>query len=337
MNQIDNKIQGQTAVFFLSGSPFQALCMVEAIQAFRIQHYKVLLCLSESELPRKPQLIAFLKSYHIPYEVESVNYRITKLDRMKAIFPRYHKYKLAFVGDCNNELLIFKAFQFISDGGKIIYLDDGIATIQFFNGLCQLNKKLKYYYKIICTLRYIDFDKYFYTIYRGLSDGKHLCIENSFTHLAQLQQKKEEQKNIVFLGTCTNDYCHAEQIKPEIFMSKLKDILFDLRRKYPNEQIVYVPHGRDTYLEPEQICKEIGVIYQPTSISVELFLLGEPYKPVAIYGFTSSALYNLHLLFSDAKVFNITFTGNSPLNNRIDISSHYFSKHGILRIEHKLY
>lgn len=336
MNEVEKKMQGQSAVFCLSGSPFQALCMVEAIHTFNIQHYRVLLCLSESELPRKPQLITLLNSYHIAYEVESVNYRITKRDRIRVMFPQKHKYKLVFVGDCNNELLIFKAFQYVSDGGNIVYLDDGIATIQFFNGLCQLSKMLKYYYNCICCFRRIDFDRYFYTIYRDLSDGRHLCIDNNFTHLAQLQQKKEEKKNIIFLGTCTNDYCHAEQICLTVFMSELKKILLDLKTKYPDEQIVYVPHGRDTYREPEQICKEVGVTYQPTSVSVELFLLGETYKPLSVYGFTSSALYNLCMLFPDTQVYNITYSGNSPLNDRIDISSNYFSKHGIIRIVRNL-
>lgn len=330
------KLKGLPTLFCLSGSPFQALCMIEAILSFDIRDYKVLLCLSETELPRKAQLIELLNSYRISYEIESINYHITKKARFQVLLPRCNQYKLAFIGDCNNELLIFKAFQYVSDGGHLIYLDDGIATIQFFNGLCQLDRRLKYYYDVVCKVRHINFDKYFYTIYHDLKDGKHLCIANNFDYLAKLQQSKENISHVLLLGTCTNDYCYAEQIGTDVFMSELKKIMIELKQKYPHEDIIYVPHGRDTYHEPERFCHELGIVYQPTSISVEMFLLNAVYRPLAVYGFTSSALYNLNIFFPDTSVYNITFSGNTPLNDRINISSIYFIKHGIRRNERNI-
>jgi len=306
--------------------------MLEAIHTFNIKDYRVLLCLSHSELPRKNQLFEFFDKYKIQYELESIDYKITKIDRLRAVMPKYNKYKTVFIGDCNNELLIFKAFTYTSNGGTLLYLDDGIATIQFYNGLCQLNRKLKSYYNLLCKIRDINFDKYFFTIYHDLRDNKHITIANKFRYLTSLRQGKNNKGNIVFLGTCTDDFCRMERIKPHLFLSEQHRILARIRHNFPKEKIIFVPHGRDVYDEPKQSCHDLGISYQPSDISVEMNLLGATYTPVAVYGFTSSALYNLKLMLPDSEIVNITFSGNQPENDRIEITSQYYSKHGIKRI-----
>ena len=89
-------IKGQPAIFCLSGSSFQALCMIEAIHAFEITDYRVLLCLSENEIPRKGQIITLLEKYHIAYEIESVNFKITKAERFKALMPTIGDFSIKF-------------------------------------------------------------------------------------------------------------------------------------------------------------------------------------------------------------------------------------------------
>ena len=332
MGVVDVNIQGQSAIFCLSGSPFQAMCMIEAIKAYDIKDYKVMLCLSNNELPRMHQLAALLNKYNITFEIESIDFRITKIERIRAMLPTRKKYKLAFIGDCNNELLIFKAFRYISDGGTMVYLDDGIATIQFFNGLCQLSNKLRHYYNVICKIRDINFDKYFYTIYHDLGDGKHITLANDFNYFASLMRGKQATKKVLLLGTCTNDYCRMENINPEVFLGELRNLMSELKCQYPGEEIVYVPHGRETYPEPKQYCEELGIEFCPTSISVEMMVLDASYRPKAVYGYTSSALYNLNLLLPDSDVCNVSFTGNTPGNDRIEITSSYYEKHGIRRL-----
>lgn len=319
------------AVFCLSGSPFQAMCMIEAINTFKIRDYKVLLCLSESELPRKKQLIELLEKNDIKYEIESVDFKITKGERFKALLPHRSRYKLAFIGDCNNELLIFKAFRYVSDGGTLLYLDDGIATIQFYNGLCQLKGKLRKYYDIICKLRNIDFDRYFYTIYRGLDDGKHISVANDFEYLSEKNCGNKKYRKVIVLGTCTDDYCRMERIAPATFLTEQKKLIEDVKSRYPEEEILFVPHGRDLYKEPRKDCEELGVRFNPTSISVEMFLLEAPFVPKAVFGYTSSALYNLRLLMPESDIVNVTFSGNTPQNDRIEITSQYYAKNGIRR------
>lgn len=331
MDRLINHLSNLSAVFCLSGSPFQAMCMIEAISNFEIKDYRVLLCLSHSELPRKQQLVELLEKYGIKYEIESVDFQITKQERLKALLPNRNTYKLAFIGDCNNELLIFKAFRYVSDGGTIVYLDDGIATIQFFNGLCQLSGKFKKYYSLISKLRHIDFDRFFYTIYRGLDDKKHLSIANNFSFLSKKHRENKPRKQIIVLGTCTDDYCRMERIETSVFLNEQKKLIEDVKQRYPDDKIIFVPHGRDVYSEPRSYCAELGVSYTPTSISVEMFLLEAPFTPKAIFGFTSSALYNLRLLIPESEIVNISFIGNSPQNDRIEITSRYFAQNGIKR------
>lgn len=331
MMNIVESFKALPTLFVLSGSPFQAMCMIEAIHTFEIRDYKVLLCLSHSELPRKKQVEELLKKSSITYNIESVDFKITKAERLKTLIPDIHKYKLAFVGDCNNELLIFKAFRYISDGGTIVYLDDGIATIQFFNGLCQLNYKLKKYYSFLSKLRNICFDKYFFTIYHDLSDNKHQNIPNNFKHLTTHKKSCGMLRNIIVLGTCTDDYCRMERISVKDFLSAQKKLMLEIKHTYPDENIIFVPHGRDIYMETKQDCEDLGIKYQPTSISIEMYILECPFAPVAIYGYTSSALFNLNLILPQSEIVNITFAGNTPLNNRIDITSEYYARHGIRR------
>lgn len=332
MQDVEGSLKGQPALFLLSGSPFQALCMIEAIHAFDIKDYRVMVCLSENELPRQGQLEILLKKYRISYEIESVNFRITKSERLKSLLPQKNKYKLAFIGDCNNELLIFKAFRYVSDGGTLVYLDDGIATIQFFNGLCQLSKKLRPYYDIICKVRRIDFDRYFYTVYEDLKDDRHIPIINRFEFLASEQRAKTNIRGIYIIGTCIKDYCDYECIPVKDFLFTLSNLMHELRINYPYQPIIYVPHGRETMVEElKEMCRREVVAYRPSEITVEMMLLEEKNYPYSVYGFTSSALYNVKRIFPETETWNITFTGNNPRTNGKEITSQYYAKFGIKR------
>lgn len=331
MQDIERRIKGLPAVFCLSGSSFQALCMIEAIQAFGITDYRVLLCLSENELPRQGQIETLLEKYNIAYEIESVNFHITKLERFKAaLLPNKNKYKVAFIGDCNNELLIFKSFRYVSDGGTLVYLDDGIATIQFFNGMFQLSSKLKPYYKLMSRIRNIDFDRYFFTVYEDLKDNRHIPIINNFHSLSLQQKSKTIIKGIYIIGTCIKDYCDFECINIEQFMEILQSLMHELRTQNINEPVVYVPHGRETMMsELQKMCRDEEIELRMSKISVEMMLLDEKDYPKSVFGFTSSALYNIKKIFPETDVYNITFSGNSPKTNGKEITSQYYNKFGI--------
>ena len=332
MQDIERKLKGQPALFCLSGSSFQALCMIEAIHAFEITDYRVFLCLSENELPRQSQIITLLNQYHIKYEIESINFCITKAERIKALLPNRNHFRVAFIGDCNNELLIFKAFRYISDGGTLIYLDDGIATIQFFNGMFQLSRKLRPYYELISIIRRIDFDRFFYTVYEDLKDDRHIPIVNKFHSLALQQRAKSTVRGIFIIGTCIKDYCDFECVPIELFMLNLHDLMHELRIHNQDEPVVYVPHGRETLMkELEKMCHDEGIELRMSKISVEMMLLEEKDYPRSVYGFTSSALYNIKKLFPKTETCNITFTGNTPKTNGKEITSQYYAKFGITR------
>lgn len=332
MQDIERRIKRQPAIFCLSGSPFQALCMIEAIQAFEITDYRVLLCQSENELPREGQIKMLLDKFNIAYEIESVNFHITKAERFKALLPNKNKYKVAFIGDCNNELLIFKSFRYVSDGGSLVYLDDGIATIQFFNGMFQLSSKLKPYYKLMSRIRCIDFDRFFYTVYEDLKDDRHIPIINHFHSLSLQQKSKSIVKGIYIIGTCIKDYCDFECVQIELFIGALRALMHELKTNYPNEPVIYVPHGRDTMMnELEKMCSDEDVILRKSDVTVEMMLIEEKDYPSLVYGFTSSALYNIKKIFPETKVFNITFSGNNPRTNGKEITSQYYNKFGIIR------
>lgn len=336
MGTNNQQFKGKKAVFVISCSPFQVMCLIEAVHAFELRDYKVLICYDDKELPREKNTFRLLEKYGIKYEVESFNYRITKTDRLKMLKPVHNGFDLAFIGDCCDELLCYKAIRYVSDGSTLIYIDDGTATIHFFNGLFQITGKLRKYYDLVTRIRRLDFDNFFFTIYKGLSDDKHSCIINSFNFFASQQLKKGEPKNIILLGVSTDVYCNVENITADVYFTDLHKLIVEIQNKYPNDSIIFVPHGKDTYNTPKEICDKMGLIYQPSEISVEMMLLESPDRPKAVYGFRSSALYNIKLLFPDTDVVNVTFQGNQKINKDIEKASEYYERHGITRLVRQL-
>ena len=64
---------------------------------------------------------------------------------------------------------------------------------------------------------------------------------------------------------------------------------------------------------------------------VELELLNQPNTPMAIYGYTSSALYNLKKIFPHTRVINVLMDGdeNNIFYRRYLMTSDYYMKNGI--------
>lgn len=325
---VSNIIGHNVPSIFIIGTPFQALCAIEAIYEFDIVDFKFLLALDSS--PRNEQLFKLLSKYNIQYEILCVDYTITKLDRIKAFIPRFNKYKNIYLGDSTNELLKFLAFRYGANGSKTIYLDDGTRTISYLEGRRNLGKKLSPYYFLLKLFRNIEFERIFFTVYSDIQNKKYKIVANNFSFFSKGLSEKRDHKNIFIVGTTTEKF----YISPDKLINSMDELFSSLSNKHPMHKIVYVPHGRDNSKRWNDVCDKYGVAIVRPDESIEFYLMSLSYCPMEVYGYTSSALYNIKLLFPQCSIFNILFENeNTPINYLF--ISEYYAKHGITKLSYK--
>ena len=319
---------------FIIGSPFQALCLVGAIRNLKLTDYKVIVI----RYDRHMQVKNVLDKFRIEYEVRYVGryrwrmrwYRITSL------IHRQNKYKRLFLGDYRSQTLLYFGLQVVSDGADIVYLDDGNATIPLFDdkrtspplgGLDTICAQL------ITRFRQISFMKYFYSVYSDLPNPKYEIGYNSLSVLVNSKNNKEKS-NVFIIGTNTKLYCESMNVSEQTLLNVLESTLKSIKDKYAERGVVYIPHGKDKSINVKKLCETYKVRYQILDVPVELYFIDEP-QPVAIYGFMSSALYNLKQLFPSTDVYNLylTPTGGGDTIARKESIANYYKNSGIEQLD----
>ena len=330
---------------FVVTSPFQALCAIAAIRQLEITDYKMFLYVPRSD-PRNSQTIKLLKDNDIEYTLYKtysflntfLNYRF----KLGAICRRKNHYLRLFVGDFRNYMQLYIGANYVSNSSSLIYLDDGNVTIallkdQITNPLSGLNKLL---FTIISKYRNITPFKNMMTIYDDIPNTKyHISPLNlSYAIRGKKNKSSEGGKGVFVVGTNIKLYCLAMQYKYDDYVNKLDEIMYRLRLEYPKEPVIYIPHGRDTSEDAQDICHRYGCEFRKLDVMVEIELLRLSYSPLAVYGFTSSALYTLKKLYPDIKVVNILFDGdkNNGYYKEYLVTSKYYERNGIELIKESL-
>lgn len=309
---------GTPSLFFIN-SPFQALCMLEAISEFQIKEYKVYLVLFDDV--RNAQLIKLLNDNKIAYTVIKDDNR-DLIDYLTLLFSfRYNKYKRAFIGFYNNDRFFYYAIKKISCNSDIVYLDDGAATITLLKGLFKrtlLGNVVFSLFRIVSFAKRVSLDNA-YTIYEGISNNDYNIKICGLNRLKELQNNKEKG-GVLIVGTNSNRYCQAYSLSHDDYSGLLDKYFHEIQNQFPNEEIVYVPHGRDESKTPQALCNSFGFAYQKVDTTVEMYVVNSLIAPVAIYGFTSSALYNLKKILPSCSVYNILLAEDKKLR---EISGYY--------------
>ena len=317
---------GTPSLFFIN-SPFQALCMLEAIEEFCIKDYKVFLVLYDDM--RNNQLMTLLDKSCITYTIIDGS-KVGLIDYITLIFSyNCNRYKRAFIGHYNSDAFLYYAIKKLSRKSDIIYLDDGAATIPLLKGSFKRTFRgeiLFDFFKSISYIKGISLDNIF-TIYDGIINESyrvHIC---GFNRLNKLQNAKKKG-GVLIIGTHSQRYCEAYGLNKEVYSSCLDKYLCRIANTYPNEKIVFVPHGRDNLDLPLSLCEKYKIVYQKVDTTVELYVLNSATIPIAIYGFTSSALFNLKKIIPSCQVNNILLS----VNNTLEEISLYYETIGIKTI-----
>ncbi len=327
---------------FVVSSPLQILCALSAIKQLEIKEYKIIVYLLKGDC-RKTQMINLMEKNNIKYTLISyINIFTIQLVKLFAIIRRKNEYSRLFIGDIRNIVEIFIGYCHVSDNSTVVSLDDGNGIIAILkNKASRLTTNCNL--KILNTIfkyRHLYPYKNLLTIYSDIPNPNYCIKELQLNNVASSSDRKRGYKNVIIVGTYIAAYCEPVGISEQDFIKRLSALMKKIKADYPNEEVIFVPHGRENSNYGEVLCKENGCTYKRPNIMIELELLDSPFIPKAIYGFTSGALFTLKKMFPETRVVNILFDMGKNVkesyNEYIDISD-YFVKNGIELYKDKLY
>ena len=326
---------------FVIASPFQALCAVSAIRQLQIDDYKVVAFLPTDD-PRSEQLDKYLRSEAIQYTpIRRFNRLIWLYYKLDANRRRHNEYKRLFLGDFRGIILHFIGYRYVSDNSKVIYLDDGNITISILNDIISepMNDNNRARLERVSKRRGFVYQKNLLTIYGNLENPKYLIKTLDLSYAVSQENSMYKKSGVFIVGTNIERFCTPLDISKEAFIGSLKKLISNIKNEYPNERIVYIPHGRDTSEYALNLCKEYDCEFHKSEIMIELELLDLKINPLAIFGFTSSALYNIKKIYPETRVVNVLYErddsniayqeykmlSNFYLNNGIELVTERFN------------
>ena len=320
---------------FVLQSPFQIFCAAAAIRHFEITEYEVLLVLPDEEV-RNHQALSVIEKLGIHYKIVN-GARISNRYRLMLPFEIDGKYRRAFLGFFAFEDGYYHCLKHLKHGGSLVLLDDGNITITLLKkGFSPRGRErfIYKYYSWLLTLRGVSKNNLF-TVYDGISNPRwHIEIND----LSILNNKKGDtnQKNVFIVGTNSMSYYPSLRGGEEEYKNMLNMNLNQIREKYHDETIIYIPHGREISNYPSEYCSKYAIRYQKLDMNIELYMLDQVTPPKAIYGYTSSALFNLKKIFPQTEVVNIMPEENeSPLYEEMKDISDYYETQGIKTFAYK--
>lgn len=293
-------------------SPLQAICAVEAIKEYRLQEYKILLL---KEGKRTAQVVSFLEERGFEYEMIEFDHSYAqKIYKLRGLFMwQKIKYDYLFMGDLRLFTLRCYLSSYLKKGGKIVFIDDGNYLLLILNNMPKQSFMFRLketLFSIFACLKRIDGRNLFTCFADDIPENNMWKVKCN--ELKYLQAPNKSMKNEVYvIGTVIDVYCNYIGLSTNRMM-QIHERLFEMiENKYEGAEIVYLPHGRDQNTELMELCENRGVNYKSLDRAVELWIMGNTELPVAVYGFTSTALYTLHLLFPQIAIYNIFPEGHT--------------------------
>lgn len=304
-----SKLSGYT--LFLVASPFQCLCMMEAINYFNIDEYDVLVTYSDDYSLNKIDIL--LRKNHISYTKKKIAHLF--YDIMPILFSRHRYYRNIFIGDFYFKHRLVLSYIFATFKAKIFYLDDGVQALQFFSfSPRKINYKIKIkivlaFYELIRLFKFIK-KPVFFTIF-NVSSSKYRIIKNPFVLLKT--QELEEPRGVYIIGTNSS----VLEFKDYKYSEYLNALYNQISERFPEDSIYYCPHRRDQNLT--QIfsqCKKLNIEIFNTTIAVEYDFVEKNINPKLIVGFTSNALYTLRMIYPNATVETVMYHLQSEASDK---------------------
>jgi len=298
-----------TPSVFAISSPLQVLCAVAAIRQLEINDFRVAVCYAKGDA-RNEQLWSILDYFKM---YDRVLMPISKFNlflyRLKSMIHRNNQYKRLFIGDFRGAYDLILGSSYVSDGSNIVYLDDGLVTVSFLKDIITepMDEIFKNFLNKLAVRRKFELNKNLLTIYGDLKNPKYVVKPLNLGYVISSNKNRDVIKDVYIVGTTVDRYCSPIGLSFARFIEGLEKVFVQIRKEYPCDTLTYVPHGRDVSLYAKEMCERYGCLFIRPQLTVEMELLKQNASPKVVYGFTSSALYNIKKMFPETRVINIMF------------------------------
>lgn len=343
-----------TPTAFIVCSPLQLLCAIEFDLEFEIRDKKYVI-VTDPGCPRNSQLLAMAEEFHLDFEEVSIDeLNDVAMYNHTGFFQDYEqcaKYGRVIVGEYFDYYMLRAVYKYAQKDAYVLYTDDGNSSIPLFLNKSDvlrsnlIRKEVTWYlfkrnYKfkkrqgvvnflqnngIICT-------DCFFTLYSDIKSSKYTVYPNTLNNVRRTIHKNDNKRMVLILGSMFQRLYDLNHIKEDETEAIYWRKLVEVKEEYPNEKIVFVPHGRDTNTNIPKFCAMLDIEYRKIQEAVEWYIIRSGIQPIAVYGQGSTALGTLKMLYPEAKVVNwfINKEYDNPDYCTEKRISRYYKQHGII-------
>lgn len=340
---------------FFVRSPFQLLCAMGAIRDFSISEYRIVFVCYEGFEKRNNQMKSMAMDFGVEYDYyTSSQYSFEQLasDIDSRGMGECNKYSRIFIGDYYILSMLELSIKYAAKRAVLLYMDDGNSSITLLQGIRrddrpsnwrlffqwykndykkEKSERLDLYKKL--ENRGVICSNCFYTIYSDIKSKKFILYPNMLNGLTQQFSDIKCKGNMLYVvGPAIEAYAKQNRIRIVDVESIMWNKLSELRSVYPNNEIVYIPHGRDENKYVMEFCQMLNIKYKPIDETIEYHLVKRSSAPYAVYGINSTALLNIKRIYPDTIVVNwfLDKKYNNSFYSFFKAVAVYYKKNGII-------
>jgi len=233
-----------------------ALKQVPSCEFFqlKINDYVLSLHLHKSTEKRNRQTVELVERSGLKYNVVNVR-SIPFLNRLALLFCYEQKFNRVFLGTHLYQNGYYYALKEIKNGGNLVLLDDGVATLTLLESGYKVTGRSVVQMainKAIASLRRIKLNNLL-SVYKGIANQK---WDIAYNDLSFLRNNNSTSSNkVFFIGTNNSSAIYKDGVDEFDYKQNLYNILNKMRLTYPNDEITYIPHGRDKSTFAKDFCE----------------------------------------------------------------------------------
>lgn len=298
-------------LFFVS-SPFQLMCAMEAVRYFKCTNNLLVLREQENDLaeehvkhiiraedwdkvirlPKKPKAFSLPRLPDLLRKIKKIK---PDMNFDKVFFAEYSTWRIAVI------------LANISANSEIMFDDGTLTLFEFENKISdkkivnvsrpkkEITLKLLGYKSSRLIQPHSNFEMF--TMFNiGSEDIK--IHKNKFDLLKEVRELKQvhsKSGDIVFIG----DGCTETKLNLNEYALTLKQLCMD----NPDKKIQYFPHRNEPVFVRDMLSEIDGLAYVTTQMPIEIQVQQLVNGVSAIYGFYSSALYSLSIIYDGIPIY----------------------------------
>lgn len=303
---------------FVIGSPFQALCALEAKKHYCVE--SAVFALWDNTISHKMIEPLLVQQGEIHY-IEQNNKGTVNL--IKSVRKEIkEKFRNVFVGDYFSFAEYIVAVCLVKNNAKFVYLDDGNSTLAIAPPISRKRPRTKnegvWYKALGIYTNAIRINSKLFTIY-DLDGGCPLPVEkNTFSSL--VNKANSTKDGVYVIGT------NADQLKfrDKEYMDYLSSLNDWIHEKYGDVKVYYCPHRSDKTNSKDEVISFGWKVFD-TKVSVEVDFVNNSIYPLVVVGFGSTALLTLKKMFPESEVHTIVMNFVDESFNKIyrEIEDYY--------------